>query len=508
MKVSLVGAGPGDPGLLTVRAREILQTASVIVYDALANPQLLALARPDAELLYVGKIADKHALPQAEINALLVAKAREKGDVARLKGGDPYIFGRGGEEGEYIAKHGIALEVAPGISSAIAAPAYAGIPLTHRDLASSVIFITGHEKPDKHQSSHDWQAFVKSKSTLVFLMGMKNLAAICQNLIAAGMDKKMPGAVIYRGTTPLQRTVIAPVAELPDVAARAGLSNPAVIVIGRVVEMAGQLDWFGQKPLLGKRIVITRSREQASALTDRLAELGAAVTEFPTIAIQPLEDYSACDQAISDLPAWRWLVFTSVNGVRMFWRRLAKAGLDTRALCACKVAAIGPATADCLAAYGVKADLVPPTYIAESVAQALIQAEGGNLARMRILLPRAAEAREILPELLQKAGAEVAVAPVYRTVPGHGNVPELERLLASQAIDCIAFASSSTVRNFLKLVPATALLGQRKLKLAAIGPITAAELAKNGLTAAIQPQAYTIPSLVDAIAAALTGEEQ
>lgn len=501
MKVSLIGAGPGDPGLITARGLELLSQADVIIYDALANPALLKLARPDAETIYVGKVAGRHALPQEQINRLLVEKAREKGHVARLKGGDPYIFGRGGEEGEYLAAHDVEFEVVPGITSVIAAPAYAGIPLTHRDYVSSLTIITGHESPEKAETAHDWQAFVKSGATLVFVMGMKNLAHICANLLTAGMDPEMPAAVIQRGTTPLQRTVTAPLHALNERAAQAGLGSPAVIVVGRVVALANRLNWFDSSPLLGRGIVVTRSREQASGLVSQLTALGADVLEFPTIEIFPMRDYAACDAAIEKLASYRWLIFTSVNGVKWFWSRLAAKNLDSRSLCACKVAAIGPATAASLASRGVRADLVPSTYVAEQVAAVLISAEGGNLAGMRILLPRAADAREILPEMLTKAGATVDVVPVYDTRPAQGNVAELKRRLESGAIDCIAFGSSSTVRNLLKLIPAESLKEHVGIRLAAIGPITADELRKHGLKPAIQPVCHTIPGLVDAIVA-------
>lgn len=501
MKVTLVGAGPGDPGLLTIRGRECLANADAIIYDALADSGLLAFARKDAELIYVGKIADQHSLPQDEINQLLVRKAREGKNVVRLKGGDPYIFGRGGEEGEFVAAAGIPFEEVPGISSAIAAPAYAGIPLTHRDYVSSVMLITGHERPDKERSALNWRAFVESGATLVFVMGMRNLAGICASLLEAGMDPAMPAAVIYRGATPLQRVVVASLGDLPGAASE--LANPAVIVVGKVVNLRESLDWFSQKPLLGRTIAVTRAREQASGLIARLADLGARVLECPAITIEPLPDYSDCDSVIANLANYGWLVFTSVNGVKYFWQRLRQAGKDSRSLGKCRVAAIGPATAEALSQVGIQADLEPDSYVAEALAAELIRREGDKLKGMRILLPRALKARSVLPDELAGAGAVVDVLPVYQAMPAKGAIAEVRELMNQGKLDCVAFASSSTVGNFLDFVPASALAAHPETLLAAIGPITAATLEKYGLEARIQPEKFTIPALVEAMIAKL-----
>ncbi|MFG6376504.1 MAG: uroporphyrinogen-III C-methyltransferase, partial [Desulfovibrio sp.] len=351
MKVWLVGAGPGDPELLTIRGRECLTNADVIIYDALANPALLDCAREGAELIYVGKIAGNHALPQDEINALLVRKAREGKNVVRLKGGDPYIFGRGGEEGMWLYEHGIPFEEVPGISSAIAAPAYAGIPLTDRRAASAVSIITGHES-DLNKGTHNWQAYAQSGATLVFVMGMSNLANICRNLIDGGLAESTPAAVVYRGCTPDQKTVAAILGNLPQKVLDAGLANPAVIVVGKAVDLREKLSWFERLPLFGKRIVVTRARAQASGMAHDLAALGAEVIECPVIRVDPLEDYSVLDAAIGKLGDYDWVVFTSANGVDYFFRRLNQAGLDSRALAPCKLAAIGPGTAAALGCRG------------------------------------------------------------------------------------------------------------------------------------------------------------
>ena len=343
MKVYLIGAGPGDAGLLTLKGRDALACADVVIYDALANDSLLGHARPDAERIYVGKVAGNHALPQHEINALLVRKAKEGKVVARLKGGDPYIFGRGGEEAEELLAAGVPFEEVPGISSTIAAPAYAGIPLTHRNFASSVTIITGHENPDKPGSVHNWKALAASASTLVFVMGMKNLPDIARHLLDAGMDPDTPAALVYRGTTPYQRSLVATISTLPQAAVDNKFSNPSVIVVGKGCSLHDQLGWFEQRPLYGRSIVVTRAREQASGLAQSLTELGANVIQCPTIEISPLADYSELDAAVARLAEYGWIIFTSVNGVRYFWKRLATCGRDSRAIGQCKVAALGPA---------------------------------------------------------------------------------------------------------------------------------------------------------------------
>ena len=500
MKVYLIGAGPGDAGLLTLKGRDALASADAIIYDALANDALLAHARPDAERIYVGKVAGNHALPQAEINALLIRKAKEGRIVARLKGGDPYIFGRGGEEAEELCAAGVPFEEIPGISSTVAAPAYAGIPLTHRKYASSVTIITGHENPDKPGSVHNWQALASSASTLVFVMGMKNLPDIARNLIGAGMDATTPAALVHRGTTTYQRSLVAPLGQLPQAAAKAGFANPSVIVVGKVCALRDTLGWFEKRPLYGKTVVVTRAREQASGLAAQLEELGARVIQCPTIEIRPLNDYTPLDKALAALGDYQWVIFTSVNGVKHFWQRLELAGRDTRALGPCKVAAIGPATADALRTRSITPDLIPGKYMAEGVVAGL-RAQG-PIHGMRMLLPRAAKARDVLPDELRKAGAVVDVIPVYETVPAVDRKDDVLRGLCGKTIDCVTFGSSSTVENFLSLFPAET-LATSGARIAAIGPVTAATLAKRGLPCHIQPDAYTIPDLVAAIAETL-----
>lgn len=494
MKVYLIGAGPGDPGLLTLKGRDILARADVIVYDALASDALLDHARPDAERCYVGKIASNHALSQDKINQLLVDKAKEGNIVARLKGGDPYIFGRGAEEAEALLAAGIPFEQVPGISSTIAGPAYAGIPLTHRAFASSVTIITGHEDPAKPGSVHNWSALAQSASTLVFVMGMKNLPEISKSLIDAGLAPSTPAALVHWGTTPRHKSLAATLGTLPQEALRQNFTNPSIIIVGHVVTLREKLNWFERKPLLGKGIVITRARKQASGMAAQLAELGADVLQFPTISIRALDDYARVDAAIAQLSSYQWLVFTSVNGVAHFWHRLNAQGHDTRALAHCRIAAIGPATAQALQDRGIIPNSIPKAYIAEGVIAELLAC---GMTGQNVLIPRAREAREVLPDELAKAGAIVHVLPVYETMPDHGNKNLVLERLHQGRIHAITFASSSTVHNFLDCIPAETLRQYPNVRLAAIGPITAETLKKHGLPCHIQPDTFTIPALVD-----------
>ena len=496
MKDYLIGAGPGDPGLLTLKGRDILNRADVVVYDYLANDALLAHAREGAELIYVGKKGGDHTLPQDEINALIVAKAKEGKLVARLKGGDPYMFGRGGEEAEELMDAGLEFEVVPGVTSGIAGPAYAGIPLTHRAHSSSVCFATGHEDPTKPDTAHNWEALAKSASTLVFYMGMKNLPDISRKLIGAGMAEETPAALVRWGTTGRHRSLISTIGKLPDEAERNGFSAPSLIVIGSVVSLHDKLGWFEKRPLLGKGVVVTRAREQASDSAALLMEMGADVIQFPTIEIAPLEDYEAVQTAIGKLVGYGMAIFTSVNGVKYFWEQLRLMGRDSRALFGLKVAAIGPATADALKARGIVPDFVPEKYVAEDIARGILDMYNGNMTGVKVLLPRAKEARDVLPERLIAAGAVVNVLPVYETRPSGQRKDEVLAKLEAGEIHCITFGSSSTVTNFLALIPAEILKRHPEVKLACIGPITAATLEKAGLPCHIQPADYTIPGLV------------
>ncbi|MBD5607573.1 MAG: uroporphyrinogen-III C-methyltransferase, partial [Desulfovibrio sp.] len=479
----------------------------VIVYDALANPSLLAGAKPDAELIYVGKVSDQHSLPQDQINETLALKASEGKKVVRLKGGDPYIFGRGGEEAEFLVARGLEFEEIPGVTSAIAAPAYAGIPLTHRDLTSSLTILTGHEKFKTAGSAHNWKALAQSGSTLVIVMGMANLGEIVQNLVAGGLDASTPAAVIYKGTTPAQRAVYAELGKIESAAKDAALTNPSVIVVGKVVSLHEKLDWRSTLPLLGKTIIVTRAREQASDLARGLAKLGAAIIECPAIKIEPLTDYSKADAAIKNIAEYQWIIFTSANGVKYFWQRLNSEGLDSRALWRAKIVAIGPGTADALLKNGVIADFIPSSFVAEEVANQLIGQEGAALANQKVLIPRAAKARSVLPDELSAADMIVDVVPVYETVAGEGCGDDIAKLIEEGRVDCATFGSSSSVANFLDIVSVDALKAASGLALAAIGPITARALSDKGLSATIQPDQYTIPALIKAIAQYYSGKK-
>lgn len=497
-KVYLIGAGPGDPGLLTLKGKEILETAQVVVYDYLANKEFLSFCRRDAEIIYVGKKGGDHTLPQEKINDLLVEKVKQGLNVARLKGGDPYVFGRGGEEAEDLLQAGADLEVVPGVTSAVAAPAYAGIPLTHREYSSSVSFITGHEDPSKEGSAHNWQALAASTNTLVFFMGVKNLSSISRNLTGAGMDPETPAALVRWGTTCRQQTVEGTIADIPRVAEEKGIRPPALLVVGEVVRLRSKLNWFERLPLLGRKVVVTRARQQASDLVRRLEALGACCLEFPTISIEPLSDYSGVDEAITNLDMYDWLIFTSVNGVLHFWERLRQSGLDSRALGFCRVAAIGPATADALRERGIFPDFVPDKYVAESVVEGLLKL---GIKNTSVLIPRAKEAREVLPRELEKAGARVSILPVYETKLAGTGGEDPRDLLDNGNIDYVTFTSSSTVRNFFSLVPAEDVREyvQNGLCMACIGPITADTLREFGFEPEITAAEYTIPGLVDAL---------
>jgi uroporphyrinogen III methyltransferase/synthase len=496
-KVYLVGAGPGDPGLITVKGKECIQKADVLIYDYLASPDLLKYASKSAQLIYVGKKGGDHTLPQEQISELLVAKAKTGAIVTRLKGGDPFIFGRGGEEAEELAAAGIAFEIVPGVTSAVAAPAYAGIPLTHRQFTSTVAFITGHEDPSKDESSIDWASLAKGIGTLVFFMGVKNLPNIVDQLIRHGLSPNKSVAVVRWGTTPAQVTVTGTAANIVERVRRAGLKAPAIIVVGDVVRLRETLQWFETRPLWGKRIVVTRAREQASDLIRVLTDLGAECLECPTIEIAAAENPGPLDQAIANLAAYDWLVFTSANAVSHFFERLFEANHDLRALHHIRTAAIGPATAGRLFEFGLRSDIVPDSYRAESVVDAF---RNQRLSGKRILLPRAKEARPILPAELAKMGAHVDEVTVYETRSVPENAEMITEQLSQKRIDLITFTSSSTVKNFKALIPTEMFQSlMRDVPTASIGPITAETAAELGFEVTIVADTYTIPGLCEAI---------
>lgn len=492
--VYLIGAGPGDPGLFTLKGMRCLEEADVVIYDALANSRLLQHARPEAERIYVGKTAGRHTLQQEEINGLLVERARAGRTVARLKGGDPFVFGRGGEEAEALVAAGIPFEVVPGVTSAIAAPAYAGIPLTHRDFASTVAFVTGHEDPAKADSDIAWDKIATGVGTLVFFMGVGRLPEIVAQLTRHGRSPETPAAVVRWGTRAEQEVVTGTLSDLVEKSR--GMKPPALIVVGEVVRLRESLSWFEAKPLFGKRILVTRAREQASDLARRLEAAGAEVLEFPTIRIVPPESFAPLDAALGRLAEFRWLILTSANGVRFLWERLLFAGSDARALAGLRVCAIGPATAGALESRGIRPDLVPAEFKAEGLVEALA---GEDLAGVGVLIVRAAEAREVLPVELRRRGARVQVVPAYRTLQSDEDAGAIRAMLREGTVHVVTFASSSTVRNFLEMVGPDAVELLRGVTVASIGPITAETAARHGIVSHITPAQYTIPAFVEAL---------
>ncbi len=501
--VSLVGAGPGDPGLITVKAVERLKSCDVVVYDYLANSALLDYCPPQAERVFVGKQAGAHTLTQEEITALLVALGERGHRVVRLKGGDPYIFGRGAEEAAALELAGVTWEVIPGISAGVAVPAYAGIPVTHRDHASSVAMITGHEDPSRPKSRIDWAGLAHGADTLVFFMGVGNLAEISQQLIAAGRAPSTPVAVIRWGTLPNQQTVTATLADIAPAVAEAGLKPPAITVVGEVVRLRESLRWFDNRPLWGRRIIVTRAREQASDLAARLRDLGAEPLEYPVIAFAPPAECGPLDEAIVNIGRYSWLVFTSPNAVTWFMQRLRGIGQSMTALAGVQIAAIGPATAAQVEVEHLTTSFVPTAAVAEAILD-----EIGDVAGQRILLPHADLAREALAEGLILRGAQVDSVVTYRTVLGAGASDVAAQLRAGK-VDAVTFTSSSTVTNFFARLALDGIAAPEARQLlapvavVAIGPITAATARDLGLTVAIEAAEYTVDGLVAALQAKL-----
>jgi uroporphyrinogen III methyltransferase/synthase len=495
--VYLVGAGPGDPKLITVKGLECIGKADVIVYDRLAGRGLLTYARPEAELVPAGKSPDRHTLKQGEINELLVQKALAGKVVTRLKGGDPFVFGRGGEEAEALAAAGVLFEVVPGVTSAVAVPAYAGIPVTHRDCTSTLAIITGNEDPEKEDSSIAWDKIATGAGTLVFLMGMANLPKITARLMENGRSPETPVALVRWGTRPEQRTLTGTLADIGEKATRTSFKNPAVIVVGEVVRLRETLNWYEKRPLFGKRVLVTRSREQASALSEAIEALGGESLEFPTIRVVPPDDFSPMDHAIEEIESFDWIIFTSVNGVQSFFRRLRGHQKDIRRLHSARLCAIGPKTKEMLESYGLLVDYVPGEYRAEQIVEGL---KDRMKAGERVLLPRADIARKVLPDALQQMGAMVTEVPAYKTIMAEGDVAPVQDMLQNGEIQVITFTSSSTVQNFVKMLAAldlNALL--QGATVACIGPVTADTARELGVKVNIIAKEYTINGLVQAI---------
>jgi uroporphyrinogen III methyltransferase/synthase len=487
--VYLVGAGPGDPGLLTVRAAELIASADVIVLDALVSPDIMRRIPPSAEIIDAGKRASRHTLPQDRINSVLVEKAKEGKRVVRLKGGDPFVFGRGGEEAEELRREGVRFEIVPGISSSIAGPAYAGIPVTHRSHATSVSLITGHESDES--TGIPWESFARAHGTLVFLMGLGNLPVISSKLVENGVDPETPVAVISHATRPTQRTVTGTLADIVERVREAQIPTPALIVVGGVVSLRETINWFESRPLFGRTVVVTRAREQASDLKRMLEEAGARVIQYPTIEVAPPASWDSVDAVIDGLKKYHWVVFTSVNGVQSFFSRLFEKGYDARALTGMSIAAVGDSTAAALLQHGIRADAVPEKFISTALLPLLPSDQKG----VRTAIVRAAAGRDELMNELRRRGGEVDLAVAYETraTNGHLEVPLGE-------IDCITFTSASTAENFFSRL--TAEEKQQVLsraQIASIGPTTTEALGKLGVTPTMEAANASLGALVETV---------
>jgi uroporphyrinogen III methyltransferase / synthase len=494
--VYLVGAGPGDPGLLTVRARELLASCDAIATDSLANPEIVADARaanPGAEVHDVGKRGGNAASASQEtINALLIRLAREGKRVVRLKGGDPLVFGRGSEEAQVLHAAGVAFEFVPGVTAGVAAPAYAGIPVTHRGVATSVTFVTGHEDPAKADTQTDWSALARAGGTIVLYMGVKTLPRVAAALVAGGMRADTPAAAVQWGTYARQRTVAATVSTLAEAVAREGLSAPVITVIGDVVALREELAWFDRRPLSGKRVVVTRASAQAGGLRARLAELGAEVLDVPALRVEPL-DPAPLRRALGKITEFDWLVLTSQNAVSMLWEALRDTGRDARALATCRIACVGRSTAEALLARGLAADVVPQRFVAEAVLEAL--AARADVRGMRVLYVAAEGAREVLPDGLRAMGCAVKVVRAYRTVADGAGAAPLRAALERGEVDVVTFASASAVNGY---VDAVGDVLARRAPAVSIGPVTSEAVRGAGMTLAAEADEATIAALVRA----------
>jgi uroporphyrinogen III methyltransferase/synthase len=489
----LAGAGPGDLGLVTLRTRACLERADVIIYDYLCNPQMLRWAKDDAEKIFVGKKAGAHTLPQEGINALLVEKVKAGHVVVRLKGGDPFLFGRGGEEAEALAAAKLPFEIVPGVTSALSAPAYAGIPVTHREHNTQLTIFTGHEDPTKPESTLDYAKLATQPGTKVMLMGVERLGAITAELMKCGMAESTPVALVRWGTTGRQQTVRGTVKTIAKVVEEAGFKAPAIAVFGEVVKLRDTLGWFEKRPLFGKRIVVTRTRKQAGALSSALSDLGAEVLELPTIRIEPPENLREFAELVRDAHTYDWLIFTSPNGVEAFFNMFFRIYDDAREIGGARIAAIGPATATAVKKYRLKVDLQPEVFVAEAVVKQF--EKECSIENLKLLVVRATVTREILAEQLMKLGAIVDEALAYRTVPETEDILGAVADFRENGADVVTFTSSSTVDNFLALK----LPLPPELKFASIGPITSETMRKHGLKVEVEAKQHDIPGLIEAI---------
>jgi uroporphyrinogen III methyltransferase / synthase len=494
-RVYLVGAGPGDPGLLTVRGRALVAEADVVIHDYLVDSRVLRFARRDAEIIPSGKSGDasNRDRQQRTINERMVAAAKGGKVVVRLKGGDPFVFGRGGEEAEALVEAGIPFEVVPGVSSAIAVPAYAGIPVTERGLNSSFTVVTGHEAPGTRHPL-DWPSLARTE-TLVFLMGLKSMREILAELVAAGKRADTPAACVRSGTRPDQQTIVGTLGDLAERVERAALRPPAVVIVGDVVRRRERLRWYENRPLLGRRILVTRAAERADEFVARLEDAGAEAIAAPTIEVEDVDDGGALERAFAAMESFDWIVFTSAHGVEVFFARLFASGADVRSLGRSRLAAIGPATNAALFRRGLRADVVPEEFRAEDLVRALAHSVDGK----RVLLPRAEGAREVLPRELGRAGAEVVDVATYRAKPVKALPQRARDLLDRDAVDAITFTSSSTVRNLHSLLGAGAVAKTGRARIAAIGPVTAETARSLGWRVDVEAHDYTAEGLARAL---------
>ncbi len=493
--VYLVGAGPGDPGLITLRGAELLNQADVVLYDRLVDDRLLRGVRPDSDVTYVGKLPGTESTQQDQIIARMIDRAQAGKSVVRLKGGDPFVFGRGGEEALALAEANVPFEVVPGITSAIAAPAYAGIPLTHRQMASSFTVVSGSEDPSKEDSLIDWRTIASGSGTLVVLMGWDSLGRTIQQLTTHGLPLQTPAALVQWGTETYQRTVEGTLENVLERGREEGLQPPVVAIFGPVVELRQKIQWFDNRPLHGKRILVTRAREQAGSLSDLIAAAGGEPVELPTIQIAPPSDGSPLQQAARSLSSYQWLVLTSANAVDALFHAMNNEGLDTRALAEVRVAAIGPATADALTRYGVRADCVPARYVSEALVDEL---KGRVQPGDSVLHPRAESGREVVVDGLSALGATVHQVAAYRTAMPEGAGERARELLISGQIDVVTFASSSSVRNLVELLGGD-VNPLKETAIACIGPITETTARELGLQVQVQTKEHTIQGLVQAM---------
>lgn len=500
-KVYLLGAGPGDPELITARALRRLAEADVVLYDALVHPELLARARPDAQKIFVGKRAGRPSERQARIDTRMIDAAREGKIVARLKGGDPYLFGRGSEEAEALAASGIELEVVPGVPSPLAASAYAGISLTHRSFSSSVAYVTATESMEKDRSSHDWAKLATATQTLVIFMGMRKLASLMELLVEHGRAPETPAAVVQWASLPKQRTVVGTVADIAQRARDAGIGLPAITIVGDVVSLRETLRWYDRKPLFGTRVLVTRPIHQRDELGTLLRDEGAEPICVPAIRIVPPADPTPLAGAVARAQEYRWVVFTSANGVRAFFDEVARAGRDARVLGNARIAAIGPATADALRAHGLRADVMPDEFRGEGAALAIVAADA-DLRGAAVLLPRAEVARDALPRMLEERGARVDVVPAYRTVgPSEDDALALRELVHHRKADVLTFTSPSTVREVAGALGDHADAVASGFVVACIGPVTAEAARERGWPVHVTASDYTARGLVAALRA-------